>query len=510
MSSLRRNTVANLAGRVTTVLLWVLVTPFVLERLGPERFGIWALFFAFSAYLMVFDLGVGNAMIRFVALERAAGDRRALERTLGRGLRLALAMGLVWAAAVVLARGALTAAFHVPAPLVSETQQALVVFALGSLLLQPVQVLVGGLQGFERLDLSNACVTAGVAAHVGALVTGLSLGGDLRGVALAGVLGQAVTGLFAALLLRARLRTVAAADRDPGAGWSDLLRFGAALQITNTLNIVQVHVGKVMLGMLGALAMVADYELAFRVASGIAGLPLLILGAVAPVVTRRWAAEGPVAVGALYRSTLRWLYLAGALALGGLWVVAPDLTTVWLGPGYGRVADLIRLWVAAFALHLTWGLGAVFARSVGRPWIEVASLSACVAVNVGVGLWAIPRHGTGGALAALAGSYGTGMLVFLALAGRAGIPFGPWIRRELLPRGVLGAAVVAATLGLLSLPPFAGLLPAAGWVHGGIAGLLFVLVFALGFLPLGDPQRLAGSVREFAARVRRGGVAAAP
>lgn len=347
MTALRRNAIANLVGRVASAVLWVAVTPFVLHRLGPERFGIWALFFAFTAYLTVFDLGIGNTMIRFIAVERSAGDRRGIERTLGKGLRLSLGLGILWAVAVILTRSTMTTAFHVPAPLVPETLQALLVFAIGSLLLQPVQVLTGSLQGFERLDLSNACVFTGVAAHATMLCVSLTAGGGLREVALAGIVGQLATGLLAAFLLRGQVRRVATGAAGPGSSWRDLLHFGVALQLTNMLAILQLQAGKIMLGLLGTLAMVTEYELAFRVASGVAGLPVLIVGAVAPTVTRVWIHDGPAAVGALFTSTLRWLYACSVIALGMLWLIAPDITRVWLGPEHDRIAGLIRLWALA-------------------------------------------------------------------------------------------------------------------------------------------------------------------
>ena len=82
MTALRRNTIANLAGRVATAVMWICATPFVLSRLGTERFGIWALFFSFTGYLVWLDLGIGNTVVRFIAAHRPLDDRQALMRTL--------------------------------------------------------------------------------------------------------------------------------------------------------------------------------------------------------------------------------------------------------------------------------------------------------------------------------------------------------------------------------------------------------------------------------------------
>lgn len=507
MSAVRRNALANLAGRVAAAALWILITPYALERLGPERFGIWALFFAFTAYITVFDLGIGNTMIRFIAVESAAGDRRGLRRTLSKGLRLSLGLGILWAVVIYVGRSAITTAFHVPSELVQEVHEALLVFAVGSLLLQPVQVLTGSLQGFERLDLSNVCGFVGVAAQTAILYVGLAGGGGLREVAAAAIVGQAVTGVLAAGMLRAELVKVPGLTQGDGSGWRDLMHFGVALQLTNTLGILQLQVGKVLLGVLGTLGMVADFELAFRVASGVAGLPMLIVGAVAPTVTRVWIHEGAAAVGALFTTTLRWVYIYSVIALGLLWIVAPDIVRVWLGPDRERIAVLIRLWVLSYGVHLTWCLGAAFARSVGKPWVEVVSIAVSFVTNIALGLWSVPRYGALGAVAVLAASYVAGCLTFAVTARRAGIPFGPWIRHSLLPRVALGVLAVVMTALVLAAPPVSGVLPPAGWIHGTIAGVAYLVAFSICFMTVGDTQHLTAMLMRSASGAlhRRGG-----
>jgi len=116
LTPLRRNAIANVVGRGATVLLWVMVSPYILRHLGAERFGIWALFFAFTGYLVALDLGVGSTMIRFISAERASGDRAAVTRELWRGLMLALGLGRFWAAIIwQVARGAMVRHRGLPA-----------------------------------------------------------------------------------------------------------------------------------------------------------------------------------------------------------------------------------------------------------------------------------------------------------------------------------------------------------------------------------------------------------
>ncbi len=507
MSSIRRNSLANVGGRLTTAVLWIVATPFVLSHLGPERFGIWSLFFAFYGYLASFDFGIGNTMLRFIAAQRPTNDRRALVKILRRGLWAALGLGVVWALAIELSRAWIARLFHVPAPMMSEALDALRIFGIGVFLLFFTQALTASLQGFERIDLANLCTALGVVAHVIVLFVAITSGGGLRGVALAGVIGQAITGGLASMLLHRQLLKVPRGDGASGPGWREMLRFSAALQLLWMLIMLQIQSPRTVLGILGNLKLVADYELAFRVASTVGSVPILIRDPVIPVVSRLWGGEGRDSVSSLFTSTSRWVYAHAVVALGLLWTLAPDIARVWLGPGHERIADLMRMWAVAYALNLAYAPGVAIARGMGLLRFEIWSYAAALATNLGLAIAWVPRYGAAGAVAAVAISYGVGFLVFVVPFHRAtpSMPFWSWFRGDLLPRAVAGLGAVALTTGVMGVGSLANRFAHPGWQHACVTGTLFLICFGLLFLPLGDTQRLVRTVwRADAAPLPRG------
>ena len=138
---------ANIAGRGVSVLLWVVVTPFALHRLGNERFGIWSLFFVLSGYVATLDLGMSAGVSRFVAMSAARGDDRLdARRVILRSLLLSAGLGLVWALACVVSRGLFVRVFHVPAAWIPEVGASLAIFA-GSLLVFSIAQVLQGARG---------------------------------------------------------------------------------------------------------------------------------------------------------------------------------------------------------------------------------------------------------------------------------------------------------------------------------------------------------------------------
>lgn len=494
MTSLRRNAIANVVGRVVTAILWIGATPFLLVQLGYERFGIWSLFFAFNAYLLWLDLGVGSTMLRFIAAQRHLDDRQALVMTIRRGLWAAAGLGLAWMVAIAVSRGWIAEAFHVPPAMMPEALYAMVIFGIGVLLVFPAQAMMATLKGFERIDLSNLCMTLGVGVHVLVLCINLSAGLGLRGAAWAGVVGQIVAGSLAFIMVRRELLKVSPHGRGTGPAWRDLVHFSAAFQLLGVLIMLQIQSGRIVVGVLGNLTMVADYELAFRVAYVVAGLPILIREPVIPAVSRIWEQEGPARVTPLFTSSSRWIFTYSAISLGLLWMLAADITRVWLGPGYERIAELIRIWVVAYAANLAYSPGVAIARGMGMPRFEILSYAAALVTNVGLAIWWVPRHGIAGAVAAVGVSYYIGFLIFVGTFHRGTriFPFWPWLWRELVPRVLAGLAAVALSGVLLATPLLSNHLPPPGWTHGAVTALVFLTTLALLFLPLGDTQHLFG------------------
>lgn len=69
-----------------TNLTGILVTPYVIRSLGNQEYGLYTLIGAFVGYLSVLDLGLNNAIIRYVAQYRVQNDEKSQENFLATSL----------------------------------------------------------------------------------------------------------------------------------------------------------------------------------------------------------------------------------------------------------------------------------------------------------------------------------------------------------------------------------------------------------------------------------------
>lgn len=65
------------------VLSTLLLTPFIIRALGQAEFGVYKLAVAITAYLLLLDLGIGNAITRYIAKFKVENDVERAEQFLG-------------------------------------------------------------------------------------------------------------------------------------------------------------------------------------------------------------------------------------------------------------------------------------------------------------------------------------------------------------------------------------------------------------------------------------------
>ncbi|MFV0173166.1 oligosaccharide flippase family protein [Empedobacter falsenii] len=82
MSQLKKGALLSYINLFVTNVTGILVTPFVIKSLGDSEYGLYTLIGAFVGYLSVLDLGLNNAIVRFVALYRAEKSKKSEENFL--------------------------------------------------------------------------------------------------------------------------------------------------------------------------------------------------------------------------------------------------------------------------------------------------------------------------------------------------------------------------------------------------------------------------------------------
>jgi len=466
-----RNTGFNAMGFLVTASLVFLVTPYSLHRLGPERFGIWALGGVVNSLALLLDFGISRALIKYIAEYNARREFGKLVALVNTGLLLYIGLALGGGGILFAFLGALIGPlFSIPIELQSEAWfvfMGLILIAMWTLVLNMFDSLLNGLQ---RLDLTNALSTIMQMLSAAGVLIALEGGYGLRGMVIKNAIIAGLTSIVYLYLMRRVLPGLYFDWRQFRPGLArELLRFGSNIQLVNVVVLILEPLNKTLISRFLDLNFVTYYEIATRVISLVVGLFQSLVLAIYPAVSEVSATRGRQAVTQLYIRSTRYMTILALPVFSLLILAVEPFLRVWIGPGYETAAVTLQL-LAASRFFSILGMTAYFViQAIGQPRLSMIS-----SIYTGISGFVLST-----AMLLIFGYYGLVMGNAIAMATGSFVMFFLFHRETLIPwkalleRFPVQAAIinlVIAGMGVLYL------------VHFGHTSLLPLLILALIYL----------------------------
>ncbi len=396
-----RNTLASALGRFWSMAISFLLVPYIVNRLGDERFGIWAFLGVFVGYFAVVDLGISPAVVKYVAGYYTSRDFERLNRAVNSAfVAMALLMATLCLLGVAFSRPFLHL-LKISPHNYSEAWFALLGFFILMIGQGSLSVFQGVLSGLQRMDLMNLISIGTSIPYALSVVLFLGHGYGLPGL----IYANAIT--FALNLIL----TVACAQRicpefrlNPLIfDWKmmkELLNFGLQMQLNNLGALVCWHGDKVMIGFFLNMAKVTAYELGYRLAMTARMVPSFLFIGLMPAAAEVHAKEDREQLQRMFDLGSRYLALLVFPSMVLLMLTAPMMMMAWMKESRPESILAARMLSVGFLVNLLGGVGTSMARGMGRPDIETRTLPLQLVINFGLGIPLILRLGFLGPLIA--------------------------------------------------------------------------------------------------------------
>jgi O-antigen/teichoic acid export membrane protein len=181
-----RNVLASWGAFALSASAGLFLSPFVVDRLGADVYGLWTIVGSLTGSLSVFDLGMRSAVVRLVSRDHARGNHEEASNKAGSLLALysLAAMLVLLAGAVLTVR--LPTTFSLPEPLVTPGRFALMISVASLALNLTGSVSAGVVMAMERIDLVGIADVAFEAFRIVLVLSVLGSGGGLVGLAAIG------------------------------------------------------------------------------------------------------------------------------------------------------------------------------------------------------------------------------------------------------------------------------------------------------------------------------------
>ncbi len=400
-SQLGHNAVLNLAGFGIPLVVAVIALPTLTHALGPARFGLLGMSWAFLEYLTLFDVGLGKATVRYVAdaMARDVGD---IPQITSVSLATQIAVGVI--AAILLASvSSLLAerAFHVAPALLNEATALFVVVGLNLPVVLALTTLRGVLEGAQQFVVSNAIK---VPASAGSIIIPAVLAS--KGVTLPTimlwVLAWRVVACGATVI--AIIRVIPGFRIEMPRDWMrlrGLISFGGWVAVSGVVSPILVYFDRFALGVRANLSAVGYYTVPFEAITRALVIPNSLINALFPLLTGLGVVAAASRIDRLFASSLRTLLLLMSIPTAIAFAFAPYILLLWMGPDYAMHGALaLRILAVGVLINSAAHIPYTFLEASGRPDVPAKCHLVELAIHLPVAWVLVGRWGITGAAVA--------------------------------------------------------------------------------------------------------------
>jgi O-antigen/teichoic acid export membrane protein len=336
------STASNYAGLVFNLGTWFFLTPFLLTHLGRTQYGLWALVGSLVAYGSLLDLGVGEAVVKYVSEFRAKGDDETASQLISTALVLYLVLGLIVVVLGVALAPIVPRIINVPPAEQSTASWLVIITAVGVAVELPATTAFSVLRGLHRFDLMNVIGSLAIVTLALGTVVVVLLGGNVL----------AVTAIAIPLTLVWQIPAIWMIHRAaPGLrfGFRDARRplvrrvatFGSALFGIQVAETLKTKTDEFVIGAALPVSAVAPYSVARRLST----LPTLLafgfVRVLMPLASQLHAEGRHPLLQGVYVSGMRLTIGIFTAVAGGLMVFAAPFLSAWIGPAFAGDADIV-------------------------------------------------------------------------------------------------------------------------------------------------------------------------
>lgn len=397
-----KNVFYNYFSEAWFLLLVFVTTPYIVNTLGVESYGILSIVNVLVGYLTMMEMGFGDSIVKYVAEYHVKKNEGILSAIVGNAFFVLFIAGLTGAAILALLNGFIVnSVLHISASLNHTARVVFYITAIGFFFTMITSAFTAIPKALQRFDITNKVIIVMGTAQTLLAVFLLYLGYDLKSIAL---LNLSVTVLsfltyrtISTKLLRCKsLRPVF--DKET---FTKMFSFGSSIAISNVAAKVAIYTNQLLIGIYLPIANVSYYVIPQSLAFKLWVIPSSISKVIFPAFSELQGLDDAENVRKLYLRTTKYVMILVTSPMILMSLFAKKFLVLWIGKEFAMHGATV-LQILTFSVWLSscaW-VSMVAARSFGRADIP-AKLNAMQAfMNIGLSILLIPIWGVKGAAAA--------------------------------------------------------------------------------------------------------------
>jgi O-antigen/teichoic acid export membrane protein len=413
------NAVSGSGARIAALTIAFLTTPILINKLGAEEYGLFAIVAALPAYAGLLDLGIGSGLIRHYAEHSERGDSAAIRQITTLSLCFYVLLGAVFLPLIFCFAPSLVTLFSIPEHLWPAAEISIAVMFVYFILYGVTGIFSARLVSLDRMDIAEAIGLLGQSVYGVLVFIVIPISPTVLTAVSLNLIQLVVTGpLLYAVVLRTDLKTVCNPLSIPGALIRKISAFGGWMQVNSLAALVNLEADKLIIASFLGVATVTPYQIGNRLASLNRLIPFQLLSAIMPTATAIHLSRTIEDREKFYKEASRYLMLLTILVTGFITVAAENLIVAWIGQPYPDAALILLALAFTFSVNNLTGVGTTMLRAAGQPRHEAYYALLSMVLNVCLTVVLAPYFGLVGVLAGTVVANLIGSTYFLILFHR--------------------------------------------------------------------------------------------
>lgn len=347
-SAIVKNVTSNWAGLVVGMVIAFVLGPLTVRSLGNVYYGIWALLAQLTGYLWLFDFGVRESVVKYVAQYHASNDHDGVNTTVNTAISIygAISLATVLLSAIVAA--ILPYVFNIPDEALSTAR--LTALLAGGTVAQVFvfNVFIGALMGLQKFYvMSRLSILFGIARGV-VLYLLLTNGFGIIALALLQFVTLLIQHLIVYALVRRELPYVTVRPSWPRrADALRLLNYGKYVLLSNLGDKVVFASDSMVIGMFLPIANLTYFAIAGTLIDLLRSVITSMASIFNPLTSSLQARDETGALAAVATNGARAAVLIGLPICIGFITLGERFIALWMGPEYAAPAGQVLMFLAA-------------------------------------------------------------------------------------------------------------------------------------------------------------------
>lgn len=332
----------------------LVLTPFIISKIGEAQFGLYALILGFVGVFGLFDLSISSSFVMYISKHYVKKDFNTLNKYFNTGFFYYVVFSLVIVSVVYFFSEQILSLLNIPAELMST---AITVFNIGLLIF----FITSSFTIFSSvlIALQKMYVTSIAGIFINLLNFVLLFILLLNGYGLVGIMwAQLITVVLANLVniiyVKTNIKELSFSARYfSKTPLKEMSIFGTQMQVSKLAGFASEKYDEFLLAYFSVLNNVTYFNVANRISRTGRMVPYQLIPQIAPVASELNAREETEKLKQLYSDTTKYLTLASVPVFIFIFIFAELIMTTWLGAGYEISAQILRILVLGQLINMT-------------------------------------------------------------------------------------------------------------------------------------------------------------